>query len=121
MKITKEQFDKAYNAHLPNRFIKFAYKYFSTNTEKSDYGVKNTVSYTLGGLFLAGLIATILNASRAIIASFIYTYCVILVVLVGGLFTAVIMNNFRIRKICKDLGIKGWEYNNLVSQYYPEG
>ena len=121
MEITKEQFDKAYNSHLPSKFIKLAYKYFSTSTEKKDYGVKNTVAYTLGGLFLAGLVATILNASHAVIAAFVYTYGVILVFLVGGLFTAVIMNNFRIRRICKELGIQGWEYNNLVSKYYPEG
>jgi len=30
--ITKEQFDAAYNKHLPNGWIKFAYKYFSNTT-----------------------------------------------------------------------------------------
>jgi hypothetical protein len=121
MEITKEQFDRVYNSHLPSKFIKLTYKYFSTSTEKKDYSVKNTVTYTLGGLFLTGLLTTILNVSHSLIGIFVYTYIIILVVLVGGLFTAVIMNNFRIRKICKDLGIKGWEYNNLVSKYYSEG
>lgn len=119
-KITKEQFEKAYNAHLPNGFIKLAYKYFSTSTEKKDYGVKNTVTYILGGLFLAGLITTILNAPKKLIGIFAITYSILLSILVLGLFTAVFMNNGRISRICKDLGIQKWEYNNLISEFYPE-
>ena len=119
MEITKEQFDKAYNSHLPNGFIKLAYKYFSTSTEKKDYGVKNTVTYVLLGLFAAGMIATILNASDNIVKIFIIPYSIILFLLVGGLFAAVKLNNFRIGRICKDLGIKKWEYNNLVDKFYP--
>ena len=86
-KITKEQFEKAYNAHLPNGFIKLAYKYFSTSTEKKDYGVKNTVTYILGGLFLAGLITTILNAPKKLIGIFAITYSILLSILVLGLST----------------------------------
>jgi hypothetical protein len=118
-RISKEQFDVAYNKHLPSGWIKFAYKYFSKETEDGDMDVKNTVVYTLGGLFILGLIATMLNLSNKIILAFLVPYSIGLAVLVLYLFSAVILNNWRIRKIRKELGgITAEEYNILVSVYY---
>jgi len=117
-KISKEQFDIAYDNHLPSGWIKFAYKYFSKETERKDMSVKNTVVYTLGGLFLLGMIATILNLSNKIIGVFVIPYSILLAILVLYLFSAVFLNNWRIRKIRKELGITKWEYDALVSAYY---
>ena len=117
-KISKEQFDIAYDNHLPSGWIKFAYKYFSRETERKDMSVKNTVVYTLGGLFLLGMIATILNLSNKIIGVFVIPYSILLAILVLYLFSAVFLNNWRIRKIRKELGITKWEYDALVSAYY---
>jgi len=116
--ITKEQFDAAYNKHLPNAWIKFAYRYFSKETVDGDMDVKNTVVYTLGGLFLLGMIATMLNLSDKIVGLFVIPYSILLAILVLYLFSAVFLNNFRIKKICKDLGITKEQYNALVSQFY---
>jgi hypothetical protein len=116
-RISKEQFDTACNNHLPSGWIKFAFKYFSKETEAKNMEVKNTVVYTLGGLFLLGLIAAMLNFSDKIIGIFIIPYSILLGVLVLYLFSAVFLNNYRIKQIRKELGITQDEYDALVSVY----
>jgi len=116
--ITKEQFDLAYNNHSPSGWIKFAYKYFSKETEMKDMAVKKTVVGVLIGLFGLGMIATILNLSEKVVGLFVIPYSILLAVLVLYLFSAVFLNNFRIKKICKELGITKEQYNALVSKFY---
>jgi len=117
-KITKEQFDAAYNKHLPSSWIKFAFKYFSKSTEQKDMSIKNGVAYILGGLFVFGLLGTMFNVSTVLIKATIIPYSIILAALVLYLFSAVFLNNFRIRKIRKELDINSDEYDALVSKYY---
>lgn len=116
--ITKEEFDAAYNKHLPNGWIKFAYKYFSTSTEQKNMELKNTVAYVLFGLFLAGFLSTIFNANKVFIKIFIGLYASMLSTLVLYLFSAVILNKIRIGKIKKELGINSYEYDALISKFY---
>jgi hypothetical protein len=117
-RISKEQFDIAYDNHKPSGWIKFAYKYFSTETEKKDFGVKKIVVGVLGGLFGLGMLAAILNLSDKIIRIFVIPYSILLAVLVLYLFSAILLNNWRIKKIRKELGITQSEYDALVSAYY---
>jgi len=114
-RISKEQFDVAYDNHLPSGWIKFAYKYFSRETERKDFGVKKTVVGILLGLFGLGMLASILNK---IVSVFGIPYSILLAVLVLYLFSAVFLNNGRIKRIRKELGITKWEYDALVSIYY---
>jgi hypothetical protein len=116
--ITKEQFDAAYNKHLPSEWIKFAFKYFSQQTEMKDMSLKNGVAYILGGLFVFGLLGSIFNVSTVLIKIALIPYSVILASLVLYLFSAVILNNIRIGKIKKELGVNSDEYDALVSKYY---
>jgi hypothetical protein len=116
--ITKEQFDSAYNKHLPSKFIKFAYKYFSTSTEQKNMELKNSIAYGLLGLFLVGFLGTVFNANKTFIKIFVGLYAIILSALVLYLFSAVILNKIRIGKIKKELGITSDEYNSLISIYY---
>ena len=116
--ITKEQFDAAYNKHLPSDWIKFAYKYFSTSTEQKNMDLKNSLTYFLGGLFLIGFLGTVFNANKNFLKFFIGLYASMLSVLVLYLFSAVILNNLRIEKIKKELEINSDEYDALVSKYY---
>lgn len=116
---TKEEFWKAYNSFLPNKFIKFCYKYFSRDTEKKDMHVKKSVWGVLISLFAIGFFATAFNLPRAIIGPVTITYGILLAVLVLSLFAASFMNNARIAKIRKALGgISKEDYNKLVDQYY---
>ena len=117
-KITKTQFDAAYNQHLPNVWIKFAYKYFSKETERKDMSLRNNLTFILLGLFLVGFFGTVFNVAKAIIGTATIIYSVLLSVLVLYLFSAVIMNNLRIRKIRKILGVSKQEYNALVNKFY---
>lgn len=117
-KITKEQFDTAYNKHLPSGWIKFVFKYFSRSTEQKDMSLKNGVAYILGGLFVFGLLGTMFNVSTILIKAMLIPYSVILVALVLYLFSAVILNNIRIHKIMKELGVNSDEYDALVSKFY---
>ena len=117
--ITKEQFDLAYNKYLPNGWIKFAYKYFSTTTARTNLGVKKSVSWVLGILFGVGFIGTIIGLPHKLIAAVIFPYAGILVILAALIGGAAIMNNLRIKKIMKVLGIDKWQYAALVGMFYP--
>lgn len=116
--ITKKQFDAAYNQHLPNGWIKFAYKYFSNETEKKNMSLRNNLVFILLGLFFIGFFGTVFHIGRAIIGTITIIYSIILLVLVLYLFGVVIMNNLRVNKIRKILGISKTEYNDLVKKYY---
>jgi len=117
-RITKKQFDSAYNKHLPNGWTKLAFRYFSTNTVKQDMYVKNIMKGTLIGLFLIGFIGTILSFPKMLIGIPTLIFTGILFLL--GIFTfgAFLMNNARIRKICKILGVTKEQYNYLVKKFY---
>ena len=117
-RISKAQFDAAYNKHLPNGWIKFAFKYFSNSTEAQNMSLKNNIAYSLLGLFLIAFFGTVFHAPKAFIEVFISIYSILLVALALYLFSAIFLNNHRITLICKELGITKDEYNVLVSAYY---
>lgn len=118
MTITKEQFLKAYNNHPAPGWVKWAFKYFSKSTEKENMKLGNAVVWILGSLFLVGFFATVINLPRIIIATVTITYSIGLAILVLFLLAAVITNNFRIRRIAKELGVTLAEYNDLADKYF---
>ncbi|MFA5366393.1 MAG: hypothetical protein WC333_00520 [Dehalococcoidia bacterium] len=118
--ITYEQFWKAYNNHLPSGWIKFAYRYFSRQTVAKDMVLNNVVIYTLIGLFVIGFLGTAFSAPRAIIGTATIAYSIILGILVLYLFSAVKLNNLRIKRIAKELGVTLEQYNQLAEKYYHE-
>ena len=116
-KILKSEFMAAYNAHLPSKWIKFAYKYFSKETEKKDMSLRNHITFFLLGMFLLGFFGTVFGASYAFIGVVTLWYAVVLSVLVLYLLSAVLLNNRRLKKVMKDLGIGKAEYNKLADKY----
>jgi hypothetical protein len=118
--ITYEQFWKAYNNHPPSGWIKFAYRYFSKQTVAKDMILNRTIVYILLGLFAVGFLGTAFNAPRSIIGTATIAYSIILGVLVLYLFSAVKLNNLRIKRIAKELNVTLDEYNQLVEKYYHE-
>lgn len=117
-KISKEQFDIACDNHMPSKWIKFAFKYFSKDTEKKNLNVRNNVVAVLLGFFGLGMLSTILNLSTKITGIFVITYSILLAILVLYLFSAGFLNMYRIKQIRKELGITKEEYDILVSIYY---
>jgi len=116
-KITKEQFDNVYNKHLPNAFIKFIYKYFSTETEKKDMSLNNAFFTILFILFFGGFVETIFKISELLLLLTVISYAGILAILVLSMFTAVLLNNYRISKITDELGISRDDYNEYADLY----
>jgi len=117
-KITKKQFDTAYNQHLPSGWIRFAYKYFSKETEKKDMSLRNHLTFILLGLFLLGFFGTVFEASRAFIGTATIIYSILLSILVLYLLSAVLLNNRRLKRVMKVLGVSKSEYNWLADKYY---
>ena len=115
--LTKEEFLKGYNSFPPNAWTKFAFRYFSKNTLKEDKWVSKTFQYTLIGLFLIGMIGTIFNAPNYVIAIPTLIFSILLFGIALLMSSAVIMNNFRIRKIRKFLKITNDEYARLSFMY----
>jgi hypothetical protein len=116
-RISEEQFLDAYNKYPPNKWTKFSFRYFSTNTVEKDLWVKHIFQYTTIGLFLLGFLFVVLNLSRIFVAIPTFAFVAILVaigIIMGG---GAIMNNLRIRKIRKILGVSKTEYE-LLCMYY---
>jgi len=118
MEITKEQFLTAYNNHPAKGWIKWVFKYFSKSTEKENMKLSNTIVWILLSLFLVGFFATVVNLPRIIIAIVTITYSIGLAILVLFLLAAVLVNNSRIKKIAKELGVTLQEYNDLADKYF---
>ena len=117
-KITKEQFWETYNRHLPSNWIKFAYRYFSKGTEEKDMKLNSVITYLLLWLFVMGFGGTVIGFPRAVIGTITISYGIILAVLVLYLFSAVKLNNMRLNKIAKELGVTKQEYDGLAGKYY---
>jgi len=66
---------------------------------------------------MVGFIGTIFNAPRKILLVSILSYTILLSILVIYLFSAVLLNNRRIKKIYTELGITRDEYMQLVLKY----
>lgn len=115
--ITEEKFLTTYNKYPPNGWIRFAFKYFSKESEKKDLILKNSFIFFLFGLFCVGFFATIFDTLRNYILISTIIYSTLLVGLILYLSSAVILNNIRIKKIYSELGISRDEYNNLSKMY----
>ena len=116
--ITKEQFQKTYNKYLPNGFIKFVFKHYSKDGERTS-GIKinfpDKIAWVvLLPLYFIGFLFTIIKLPKIYIGVVTIPYAIGLVILVLVGFVGVIMNNLRIRKIAKELGVSLGEYNKLV-------
>ena len=117
-KITKEEFDRAQKKYPPNDWIRFAYKYFSKESEKKNMSLRNNITFIILAFFLLGFFGSIFNASYSFVGTVVIIYAILLSVLVLYLFSAVFLNNLRIKKIAKHLGITKIGYILLVKKLY---
>lgn len=116
--ITLEQFIDAYNHYPPNGWTRFAFKYFSKSTEAKNMKLSRWFVGVLLGLFGVGMLGTILKLPRPIVGTVTIGYTILLAILVIFLLIAVWMNNARIKKIAKVLGVSLQEYNWLADKYF---
>lgn len=116
-RISKEKFLEAYNRHLPGKWTKFVFKYFSQSTLKEDLWLKRTVQGILLGLFGLGMLGAIFNATHTYMMLTTIPFGIILVLVALTMSSGAILNNLRIRKIRKELGITKAEYEILAQLY----
>lgn len=109
--ITQEMFVKAYNDHLPNKFMIFMYKHFGFKTADKWTLAKSIVMF----IFVVGNIIGFIT--KNLIAVLIPN--VFLAILCVCILTARIMNNIRIWKIRKELDISLDDYCELSDKYAP--
>jgi hypothetical protein len=117
--ITKEQFDNHYNQFPPNRWLKWTYKHFSTKSETKPFSPGWLVTLILGSTFALGFFGTVINAPRAFIGTVTFILAGVLVLVVFNSFFASRLNNLRLRKIRRILGLSIREYGLVVNKYYP--
>lgn len=116
-KLSKEEFLTVYNKHLPNTWTKFTFRYFSTNTKYADAWVRNIFKGVELSLFGIGFLATVLSFPRFIIAISTITFSLLLLLLGIFMLGGFIMNNRRINKIMKELGLTQEDYDYYVLIY----
>lgn len=120
-KITKKEFDAASAKFPAPKWVKFGFKYFSRNTKPKDKWVKKTVTISLVVMFLFFMVAAFTEMSMSIVKYPIILYSVLIFGIAGLMLAAVLVNNARIKKIAKELGISLEDYQALAKEYYPEG
>lgn len=116
-KISKDQFLKVYNEHLPNKWTKLSFRYFSVNTDPKDKWVKRTFNIILSIIFALGYFGKLVNASKTYMLIMIFTLIALLISIGIFMGAAAIMNNIRIKKIRNILGISKEEYNAFKELY----
>lgn len=116
--ITKEEFEKVYNKHLPSKWIVFAYKYFSDSTEKKDMTLRKWIVNTLLITFAILFFGVVFNLPNKLLIMFSVIYATTLISLVGYLFSAYFLNKKRIEKIYRELDVTPEQYNELVGKFY---
>jgi len=119
-KITKKEFDTAYNEHLPSWWIKFVFRFFSKETEKKDLVLSNTLVYTMGGLFSVGFFGRVFNAPEVLVKWATIPLSIILLLIGITMFSGFKLNNWRIGRIRKKLGVTKAQYNYLVNKFYKQ-
>ena len=114
--MTKEEFLTVYNRHQPNAWTWFAFKYFSQETTDDDEWLREAAISVLIALFVMGFVAVVLNwddiAKWLTLPFGIILFGIVILMFGGG-----IMNNLRIKRISRELGISIGEYNHYANLY----
>lgn len=115
--ITKEKFLAAEAKFPPSKWIKFGFKYFSKETKGSDKKVKKIVTIALVVLFVFFMIAGFANIPTSVLIVPIILYSAIIFGLALYMLSVALLNNNRLNKIRKELGISKEDYVILVKKY----
>jgi hypothetical protein len=117
-RIPIEVFMAVYNKHLPNAWEKFTFRFFSTSTTPKDKWLTKFVIWPiLIVLFLIAFIGTIAGASSSLVGGVSIPFAILLGMIGILTLSTKIMNNARINRICKELGITYQDYLFLYNVY----
>ncbi len=113
--VTEKQFNDVLRKYPQKKWIAFAFKYLSK--EGKDLRLKKFIVFSLLGVLLVGLFATMFNFDETIILLATLLYTGVMFIFVIFLFCAVIINNLRLTKIKKEFGISAEGYSELIRKY----
>lgn len=119
-RIGKDEFLKAYNNHLPDKYTRFVYRYCSTEVTKKDRWFKNTVMSILLSTFVIQMFCVIFEYDGIVLKASAYTFIAILFMYAILFITGWLFNTFRLKSICRELDVTSTEYNILANYYYDD-
>lgn len=119
-RISKEEFYAASNKHLPNKWISFAYKYFSSSPPAGGFRLRRSMELILMVLPTFGFLGIIFDLNETIIKIIGMTYSALLILIFVYLSTISISNSRRIKKIAEELKLSKNEYNYLANKFYTD-
>ena len=117
-KITKEQFNTAYDKYKPSKFLKFIYTYYNVKIRRPDKPIAwGTLLGVIGWIVgTIGYIIFDLAGMNEIAKEFLWAYVPFAAFFIS--FPAHFLNIIRIKKIAKKLGISIEQYNKLADRFY---
>jgi len=118
MAITKEQFDEVYNKYKAGKFLKFAYTHYNVKLKRKPTPIGTwaaVIGWTIGTI---GMIVFDQLGMKEIAKDFLWAYIPFAALIIA--LPAHLMNNSRIKKIAKKLGVSLDEFNRLSDKFYPK-
>jgi len=115
-KISKKEFDQAYNTYPETKFIKWVYKFYNFNLKEKPKPIGTWLAIIFWCLATLGLVVFTEIGMAKFARVFLWLY-----IPFGSLIITLptfLLNKKRIKKIVKLLGINTEEYNYLVNKFY---
>lgn len=117
-KITKSQFDKAYNKYPETSFLKFVYTYYNVKLNRRPIPLGTWAAVIGWFIGTIGLIVFDQLGMKDISLKFLWAYIPFASLIIT--LPAFLLNRIRTKKICKELGVTPEEYNKLVNKFYSK-
>lgn len=111
-------FTEVYNKHKTNGYTRFMYRFFNLNLKQKPIPWGSILLIVCWGIGTLGII--IFNEIGLISIARIFAYILSLFFLFILTLPAFLMNQLRIRRIIKELGITPYIYNYLAEKYIKE-
>lgn len=102
--------------HPSNTLTRFYFSYMGKDVSPQKRIQKRIFEYLLITLFIVMMVFVAFD-NRNVVAILVTIYSIILALTVIGGFVAVLTNNHRISRICKELNISKSQYDYFVQKY----
>lgn len=113
--ITREQFLAVYNKYPETKFLKFAYTHYNVKLRRKPRPIGTwaaVIGWIIGTL---GIIVFDQLGMKEVALKFLWAYVPFAMLIIS--LPAHFLNNRRIKKIAKELGVSLDQYNRLVDKY----
>lgn len=116
-KISRSQFQYAYNLFKPGKYVFWVERYFGKIRKKSDLWFSRLLYELTILAFLAGFFGTVVNASHHFIGMATLIYCIFLIAMWGIVTVGVLLNGRAIRQMREYLELTRQEYDYYRKLY----